>query len=159
MKKILGLTLFTLMVFASSFALAVENYDATTGGTTGVPANTWGPYTVEYFLDASKHNAGAGFAAGDSLDVIKIPKGAYVYGVNYQIVAGDLATCTVDVGSTANATLFLSNQVSNSTATTDAYAITHSAFADGGKIRTTFDHATAKLKFYVRAVIMPFKNN
>lgn len=158
MKRFLGLILLILALFAAGLALAVENYDATVGGAVGVPANTWGPYTVEYYLDASQHNSGAGFAAGDTLDVIKLPKGSYLYGVNYQIVAGDLDTCTVDVGDTANATAYLSNQVSNSTATTDAYAIAHAAYAGGGKIRVTFDHATKKLKFYVRAIVMPFRN-
>ena len=166
MKRFLTslLTLVIMAIFMGAPAMAVENYDVTKGGTTGVPANAWGPYTIEYYLDASAHNSGAGFAAGDTLDCLKFPEGAVVYGVNYEIVSGeDLATCTVDVGDSANASGYLSNQVSNSTATTDAFSLAYGgtagkAYASGGKIRLTFDHATNKLKAYVRAVVMPFKN-
>ena len=166
MKRFLS-TLLAVLVLALLMCgpvLAVENYDVTTGGATGIPANTFGPYTIEYYLDASAHNSGAGFAAGDTLDCLKFPEGAVVYGVNYEIVTGeDLATCTVDVGDSSNATGFLANQVSNSTATTNAFALTYGgtagkSYADGGKLRLTFDHATNKLKAYIRAVVMPFKN-
>lgn len=75
MKRFLAVILFILMVFAAGLALAVENYDVTTGQDYGVPANTFGPYTVEYYLDASQHNSGDGFAAGDTLDCIKAPRG------------------------------------------------------------------------------------
>lgn len=148
----------------SGVAMAVANYDVTTGGSTGVPSNAWGPYTIEYFIDASKHNDGAGFAAGDTLDCLKVPAGAVVYGVNYEIVSGeDLATCTVDVGDSDNASGYLSNQVSNSSATTNAVSLTYGGtagkfYASGKKLRVTFDHATDKLRAHVRAVVMPFEN-
>ena len=166
MKRFVSILLSALFMAMcmTGAALAVENYDVTKGGTTGVPANAWGPYTIEYYLDASAHNSGAGFAANDTLDCLKFPEGAAVYGVNYEIVTGeDLATCTVDVGDSSNATGFLANQVSNSTATTNAFSLTYGgtagkSYANGGKLRLTFDHATNKLKAYIRAVVMPFKN-
>lgn len=165
MKRFLS-TLLAVLVLALLMCgpAMAEAYDVTKGGATGIPANTFGPYTIEYYLDASAHNSGAGFAVNDTLDCLKFPEGAVVYGVNYEIVSGeDLATCTVDVGDSANATGWLSNQNSNSTATTNAFALTYGgtagkSYADGGKLRLTFDHATDKLKAYVRAVVMPFKN-
>lgn len=165
MKRFLGFILIAFVLFSAGLALAVENYDVTTGQDYGVPANTFGPYTVEYYLDASQHNGGEGFAAGDTLDCIKAPKGSVIYGVHYEVVSGeDLAACTIDIGDATNATGFLANQVSNSTATTNAFALTYGGTAGkqittaAGKVRITFDHATNKLKAYVRAVIVPFKN-
>lgn len=167
MKRFISsLILLVVMAFCMAGTAMAEAYDATKGGTTGVPANAWGPYTIEYYLDASTHNSGAGFASGDTLDCLKFPEGAVVYGVNYEIVTGeDLATCTVDLGDASNATGWLTNQNSNSTATTNAFALTYGlpavtgkTYASGGKLRLTFDHATNKLKAYVRAVVMPFKN-
>lgn len=165
MKKILGLILFIFMVFASGLALA-ENLDVTTGQDYGVPANTFGPYTVEYYLDASQHNDGDGFAINATLDCIKAPKGSVIYGVHYEVVSGEAnaTTCTIDIGDASNATGFLSNQNCNSTATTNAFALTYDGTAgkqnttSAGKVRITFDHATDTLKAYVRAVIIPFKN-
>lgn len=94
------------------------------------------------------------------------PKGSVIYGVHYEVVSGeDHANCTLDIGDATNATGFLADQVSNSTATTNAFALTYGGTAGkqlttaAGKVRITFDHATNKLKAYVRAVIIPFKNH
>ncbi|NCC84834.1 MAG: hypothetical protein EOM03_12020 [Clostridia bacterium] len=164
MKKVLmSLLLALVMALCLAGYAAAEAFDVTKGGATGVPSNTFGPYTVEYLIDASALNDGDGLTAADTLDCIKIPEGAVVYGVNLEVVTAESGNCTIDVGDSSNATAWLSNQAGNSTST-NAFSLTHGGtagqeYASGGKIRVTFDHNTDAMKAYLRAVIMPFKND
>lgn len=51
MRKMLIL----LVMFVAMAGLAfAEAFDVTKGGTEGVPANAWGPYTLVYDLDVAK---------------------------------------------------------------------------------------------------------
>lgn len=158
-----ALLVFVMLLAFAGMAFA-EAFDATKGGTEGVPANAWGPYTVTYNLDVDKFTDGDGFTAADTLDVIKIPKGAVVYGVNFKVLEGDaLATCTVDVGDSASAVGFLENATCGTSATTDSFSLTYGgtagkSYASGGKVRVTFDHNATTLKAAISAVIMPFRN-
>jgi hypothetical protein len=127
-------------------------YDVTSGGATGIPANSFGPYTADYTFNA------ADYALNDTLDVIKIPEGAVVYGVNVEVSTADGETSTMDVGDSANATGYLSNVDLNS-ASTNSASLTFGGtagkfYASGGKIRLTFDHAVEDAVFKVRATVI-----
>lgn len=153
MKRLFLLMIILVAFCGNAFATA---YDVTKGGATGVPAgNTLGPYVVEYTFNA------ADYAINDTLDCIKIPEGAVVYGVNVQVTTADGETSTMDVGDSANATGYLSNVDINS-ASTNSASLTFGGtagkfYASGGKIRLTFDHAVEDAVFKVRALIAPFK--
>lgn len=160
MKRLLPILLTLIVTVCCMVGMAFATaYDVTTGGATGVPANALGPYTVEY-----KFNA-ANYASSDTLDCIKIPEGAVVYGVNVEVTTIDGETCTMDVGDSTNATGWLTDVELNSTSTNSAslaYGATATDgkfYASGGKIRLTFDHAVEDAVFFIRAIIAPFKND
>lgn len=153
---------FLMILFAATVSMAASAYDATKGGAKGIPANTVGPYLLEYYIDATAANAGVGYGAGDTVKCLAIPAGSVVYGVQVEIDVAEGATCTFDVGDSASATGYFSNVDANN-ATVESNILTFGGsapkyYAAKNELLLTLDSAaTDKFKGWVRMMVVPFK--
>jgi len=118
--------------------------------------------------------ASTGFGAADKLELFQIPKGFIVYGVEYYVVTGEGATCTIDIGlNSATSTHGLSAdddlwEAAGSIETAGVLLGTGDADAGGtdnkigelfitdGNICVLFNHATdtAVVDFWVRGAMV-----
>lgn len=118
--------------------------------------------------------ASTGFAQNDTLELFQIPAGFIVYGVEYYVVTGEGATCTIDIGlDSATSTHGLSADddlwdAAGSIQTAGVLLGTGDADAGGtdnkvgevfitdGNINVLFNHATdtAVVDFWVRGFML-----
>ena len=111
---------------------------------------------AENYIDFSKYPA----TAADTVQLIAIPAGAIVDGIDIVTVTAEGQACTMDVGDGSTATLFDSNVSLNTTdthtgtdpATEATLAATNGKYyATAGYIVGTIEHNASTAAFYISA--------